>query len=131
MRGISQRSTITPQNWTMYLSERLKQRWRMSREWDPPPFAPRRNREAMEYSVLPLTDRCADSQHCILPVRLQVLVLHAFASTGILGLIKVKHALEGHVLSLRPEQLVRLPYCMTAATSQHCKGAECGPAEFW
>ncbi len=61
MRGISQRSTITPQNWTMYLSERLKQKWRMSREWDPPPFSPRRNREAMEYSVLPLIDRCGGS----------------------------------------------------------------------
>lgn len=60
MRGISQRSTITSQNWTMYLAERLKQKWRMSREWGPPPFYPRRNREAMEYSVLPLVDRCAD-----------------------------------------------------------------------
>lgn len=57
MRGISQRSTITPQNWTMYLSERLKQKWRMSREYWPPPFYPRRNREAAEYSALPTMDR--------------------------------------------------------------------------
>ena len=69
MRGISQRSTITAQNWTMYLAERLKQRWRMSREFWPPPFYPRRGREAMEYSVLPLVDRCVGqlrhpSTHC-------------------------------------------------------------------
>lgn len=64
MRGISQRSTITPQNWTMYLAERLKQRWRMSREPFLPPFLPRRGREAMEYSVLPLIDRCAGQLSC-------------------------------------------------------------------
>ncbi len=57
MRGISQRSTITSQNWTMYLAERLKQRWRTSREYWPPPFLPRRNREAAEYSALPTIDR--------------------------------------------------------------------------
>ncbi|CAK0785661.1 hypothetical protein CVIRNUC_008872 [Coccomyxa viridis] len=59
MRGISTRSTITPATWAMYLAERLKQRWRMSGngEYWPPPFHPRRNREAAEYAALPTMGR--------------------------------------------------------------------------
>lgn len=57
LKGISTRSDITPANWTMYLSERLKQMWRTGGEPWPPPFAPRRGHEAMEYSVLPTVDR--------------------------------------------------------------------------
>ena len=61
MRGISTRSAITSATWVMYLGERLKQRWRMSGpgEYWPPPFYPRRNREAMEYAALPTMDRRA------------------------------------------------------------------------
>lgn len=61
MRGISTRSTITPATWAMYLAERLKQRWRMSGngEYWPPPFHPRRNREAAEYAALPTMGRWA------------------------------------------------------------------------
>ncbi|CAL8463229.1 g2763 [Coccomyxa elongata] len=57
LKGISTRSDITPANWTMYLSERLKQMWRTSGEAWPPPFAPRRGHEAMEYAKLPTADR--------------------------------------------------------------------------
>ncbi len=58
LKGISTRSDITPANWTMYLSERLKQMWRTSGETWPTPFAPRRGHEAMEYAKLPTADRC-------------------------------------------------------------------------
>ncbi|BDA44548.1 probable DDT domain-containing protein DDR4 [Coccomyxa sp. Obi] len=57
LKGISTRSDITPANWTMYLSERLKQMWRTSGEAWPPPFAPRRGHEALEYAKLPTADR--------------------------------------------------------------------------
>lgn len=61
MRGISMRTAITSATWVMYLGERLKQRWRMSGpgEYWPPPFYPRRNREAKEYAALPTMDRWA------------------------------------------------------------------------
>lgn len=59
LKGISTRADITPANWTLYLSERLRQMWRSGGEPGQPPFAPARRQESVEYAALPTPDRLA------------------------------------------------------------------------
>ena len=57
LKGISTRADITPANWSLYLSERLRHRWRTGGESGQPPFAPQRGQEAGQYAALPTRDR--------------------------------------------------------------------------
>ena len=57
LKGISTRADITPANWTLYLSERLRHMWRSGGEPGQPPFAPTRRQESVEYAALPTPDR--------------------------------------------------------------------------